>query len=267
MFKFIYLSVLLLSIPFTSLAQSEQTDLLLEETKTPSLVEPLLFPFKATYSILHKSKKVGTAIRELEKLTDNTYRYSYTTDIEWLIFDDKRTEESIVTLSNNNVIPQHYKYIREGTGRDKFYEWSYDIANNSATDIKKNKTQSIEFPENIQDSLSYHLQHRLNLIKNAEQKNFVYPVVKTSGKIRDYAYEFDGKEEIMLPYGLIKTIKLKREIPDKKKVTYAWFAPDLDYLLVRLYQVKGGTEQFEAQLMVFDSTIERTIKNTTEPVQ
>lgn len=130
MFKFIYLSVLLLSIPFTSLAQSEQTDLLLEETKTPSLVEPLLFPFKATYSILHKSKKVGTAIRELEKLTDNTYRYSYTTDIEWLIFDDKRTEESIVTLSKNNVIPQHYKYIREGTGRDKFYEWSYDIANN-----------------------------------------------------------------------------------------------------------------------------------------
>jgi predicted homoserine dehydrogenase-like protein len=64
----------------------------------------------------------------------------------------------------------------------------------------------------------------------------------------------------MLPYGLIKTIKLKREIKEKKRVTYAWFAPELDYLLVRLYQVKKGTEQFEAQLMVIDTKIEQAIK-------
>ena len=52
----------------------------------------------------------------------------------------------------------------------------------------------------------------------------------------------------MLPYGLVKAIRLKREVVDKKRVTYAWFAPELNYLLVKLYQVKGGVEQFEAQL-------------------
>ena len=35
---------------------------------------------------------------------------------------------------------------------------------------------------------------------------------------------------------------------EKERVTYAWFAPELDYLLVKLYQMKGGTEQFEEQL-------------------
>ena len=52
----------------------------------------------------------------------------------------------------------------------------------------------------------------------------------------------------MLPYGLVKTIRLKREVIEKKRVTYAWFAPELDYLLVKLHQIKGDVEQFEAQL-------------------
>jgi len=245
MLKHLYSSILFLSIPSIAYAQTIQQDL-----PTPALVEP----FKATYSVLHKSKKVGDAIRELEKLPDNTYRYYYSTDIEWLIFDDKRTEESIVTIQNNHVIPQHYQYTREGTGRDKFYEWRYDIENNSATNIKDNKTISITFPKNVQDSLSYHLQHRLNLIQNPEQKEFSYQVVKTSGSLREYAYEYDGTEELMLPYGLVNTIKLKREVAKKERVTYAWFAPELNYLLVRLYQTKGGNEQFEAQLTAVESS-------------
>ena len=61
-------------------------------------------------------------------------------------------------------------------------------------------------------------------------------------------YQNDGEEELVLPYGLIKTVRFKREVLEKKRVTYAWFAPELDFLLVKLYQVKAGVEQFEAQL-------------------
>jgi hypothetical protein len=86
------------------------------------------------------------------------------------------------------------------------------------------------------------------LINNPDQKRFVYPVIRTSGSVKDYIYLYDGEEEIMLPYGLVKTIRLKREISEKKRITYAWFAPELNYLLVKLYQVKAGAEQFEAQL-------------------
>ena len=56
----------------------------------------------------------------------------------------------------------------------------------------------------------------------------------------------------MLPYGLVKTVKFKREVVEKKRITYAWFAPELDYLLVKLYQIKGDVEQFEAQLESVD---------------
>ena len=208
--------------------------------------------FNANYTILRSSKSVGKATRKLSYLDNGMAKYSYHTDIEWLIFSDTRDETSTVKLNGNKVTPTNYVFKREGTGRDKYYEWSYDTANGTATDEKKNKTKTIDFPDNIQDSLSYHLQHRLNLISKPEQKQFVYPVIKSSGSLKNYVYQYDGEEEIMLPYGLVKTVKFKREVVEKKRITYAWFAPELDYLLVKLYQIKGDVEQFEAQLESVD---------------
>jgi hypothetical protein len=205
-------------------------------------------PFSAEYTILHKSSPVGTGVRELKNLDNGLIEYSYHTDIEWLIFSDSRKETSTVALKDNQVIPTQYHYERSGTGRDKEYQWRYDTKNNKAFDMKKEREKTIDFPFNIQDKLSYHLQNRINLIQNPQQKHFVYPVISTSGKIKNYVYQYDGEEDVMLPFGLVKTIKLKREVIEKNRITYAWFAPELNYLMVKLYQAKSGVEQFEAQL-------------------
>ena len=239
-----YATLLLSSLTlFSSTSFAQATD---KESKV------LVPAFTANYTILRSSKSVGKATRKLDYLDNGMAKYSYHTDIEWLIFSDIREETSIVKLNGNKVTPTSYVYKREGTGRDKHYKWSYDTASNTATDEKKNKTKTIDFPDNIQDSLSYHLQHRLNLISKPEQKQFVYPVIKSSGSLKNYVYQYDGEEEIMLPYGLVKTVKFKREVVEKKRITYAWFAPELDYLLVKLYQIKGDVEQFEAQLESVD---------------
>lgn len=214
---------------------------------------PKIVPaFKAHYTLLHKGDPVGKAVRELSYQEQGKATYHYHTDLKWLIFSDKRSETSKIIVQKNQVIPQHYVYSREGTGRDKSYEWRYDITNKKAQDIKKDRQITLNIAEGLQDKLSYHLQHRLSLIENPKQKRFSYPVISTSGSIKDYVYQYDGEEELMLPYGLVKTIRLKREVTAKKRVTYAWFAPELNYLLVKLYQVKAGAEQFEAQLSSID---------------
>jgi len=220
----------------------------INKTGSDKIKSIVVKPFTAKYTILHKSDPVGTGTRQLKRIDNDILEYSYHTDIEWLIFSDSREEVSTVSLTGNHVTPNHYTFKREGTGRDKEKAWQYDIVNKTATDLKKKRTINVDFPDNIQDKLSYHLQHRINLIANPKQKHFVYPVISTSGSIKNYVYQYEGEEEIILPYGLVKTIKLKREVIEKKRVTYAWFAPELDYLLVKLYQTKGGTEQFEVQL-------------------
>jgi len=204
--------------------------------------------FSAKYTVSHKSDPVGSATRTLSYQTDGIINYHYKTHIEWLIFSQTRTETSILTIDNNKVTPRHYIYTREGTGRDKRYEWRYNAATGEALDIERKRDHQVDFSNNLQDKLSYHLQHRLNLMSDANQKRYTYPVINTSGSIKDYVYQYDGEEELILPYGLIETIRFKREVKEKERVTYVWFAPQLGYLLVKLYQMKGGTEQFEAQL-------------------
>ncbi|MBL4766056.1 MAG: DUF3108 domain-containing protein [Colwellia sp.] len=231
----------------------------LATTKQPIESQQILAEFSAQYTVLHKSDPVGRATRELSYQADGSIKYHYKTDIEWLIFSQTRSETSILTIENNKVTPQHYIYTREGTGRDKRYEWRYDAATGTANDIERKREHQVDFSNNLQDKLSYHLQHRLNLIANASQARYIYPVINTSGSIKDYVYQYDGEEELILPYGLIKTIRFKREVKEKERVTYAWFAPELGYLLVKLYQIKAGTEQFEAQLSSL--TIEGEVVN------
>jgi hypothetical protein len=205
-------------------------------------------PFTAQYNLLRSSDIIGKATRTLKYLSNNEAEYSYETDIEWLIFSDFRNETSLIKLDEHKVTPYRYSSIREGTGRDKSFKWQYDIPKNIAKNLKEKTQLNVDFPINIQDKLSYHLQNRLNLIQHPEQKLFVYPVISQSGKIKNYVYQYDGEDELMLPYGLIKTIRLKREVIEKKKVTYVWFAPELNYLMVKIQQMKSGVEQLEANL-------------------
>lgn len=204
--------------------------------------------FTAQYTITRNHDAIGTAVRQLRYLSPELAEYSYSTNLEWFIFSDKRSETSVVKINKDQLTPTHYIFKREGTGTDKSSEWTYDIKNNSAKDVSKNKDKKLIFPENIQDKLSYHLQNRLNLITSPEQKHFVYPVISTSGKIKNYEYEYDGEEDLMLPYGLVKSLRFKRVVTKKNQVTYAWFSPELNYVLVKLRLEKEGVQQFEAQL-------------------
>jgi hypothetical protein len=93
--------------------------------------------FSATYTLLHKSTPIGQALRKLTYLDSGDAVYYYETEIEWLIFSDSRSETSTLTINNDKVTPQHYVYKREGTGRDKNYEWRYQLHDKTAIDIKK----------------------------------------------------------------------------------------------------------------------------------
>lgn len=241
---FYCLSFLLFLAPASAMEKQMPTPQKIKDDNTFVVIPA----YRATYTLLHKSDPVGTAIRELTYLDGNQARYHYETEISWTIFSDKRSETAIVSIEDNQVTPLSYVYSREGTGKDKSYQWLYDFPKKKATDLKKDKTITLDFTEGLLDRLSYHLQNRLDFINTPDQKRFIYPVISQKGSIKNYEYLYDGEEELMLPYGLVKTIRVKREIVEKKRITYAWFAPELNFLLVKLYQVKAGAEQFEAQL-------------------
>ena len=62
-----------------------------------------------------------------------------------------------------------------------------------------------------------------------------------------------GKETVDLPYGKIEAIKVEIVRESKSRYTLAWFAPDLNYQLVRLQQFKDGDEQGDLRLKAFST--------------
>jgi hypothetical protein len=217
-------------------------------TQAVSKQSMILKPFKADYTFYYHGDALGTGTRQLEYLANGDVRYHYNSSGKWLIFTDERDETSIFRIKNNQIIPKYYRYQRTGTGKDKLYVWRYDIEKQQAINETKNLKKNIAFPEKVQDSLSYHLQQRINLKLAPEQTSFRYSVLSTSGKISEKVYEFDGEETLNLPYGEVTTLRFKREVKSKNRITYAWFAPALDYLLVKLNQYEKNKQEFEIQL-------------------
>lgn len=205
--------------------------------------------FTAHYNVVHDGDIIGKAKRTLTNTENGQIEFSYQTDIKWFIFSDHRKEKTITTVENGVVIPLSYQSIREGTGKDKQYHWQYNATDKTATNLRKKtpKAKPIDWPEGLQSKLSYHLQSRFNLING--NKDFDFTVITTSGRIKSYHYEYLGKEQLMLPYGVIETVKLKRQKTNSKKITYVWFAPSLNYLMVKLYQVESSFKQIHAELV------------------
>ena len=56
---------------------------------------------------------------------------------------------------------------------------------------------------------------------------------------------------ISLPIGNVEAIKVKRLYDNDKRQALAWFAPEMDYMLVRMWKGEKGVEQFEVQMKSF----------------
>lgn len=204
--------------------------------------------FEASYNVLRSGKKHGEAKRYL-KHTEQGYELGYSSDISWLIFEDKRTEQSFFTIKDNRIHPNRYVMQRSGSGPNRYYELNLNWTTKELRVEKAKKLKSVQWNEQWLDPLSYHNQLTLDL--KSGKTEFVYQVLNRHGEERKYSYKVAGEEWLSLPYGKVKTIRIERAGTGADKEVLAWVAPELDYLLVRLWQAEDKVEQFDIQLATF----------------
>jgi hypothetical protein len=82
----------------------------------------------------------------------------------------------------------------------------------------------------------------------AGKTDFVYQVLNRDGNPREYKYKVATEELLSLPFGKVKALRIERYGQSPDKQVYAWVAPELDYMLVRLWQSEDNVEQFDVQL-------------------
>jgi hypothetical protein len=111
----------------------------------------------------------------------------------------------------------------------------------------KNPAPPLQWNESWLDPISYQQQLYIDL-KQGKQ-DFRYRFINRKGQEHEYIFKVTGQEPLVLPYGKVDAIKVERVYEGKsERQTIAWFAPELDFALVRIWKGKSGVEQFDIQL-------------------
>ena len=202
-----------------------------------------LHPYEAVYTAYKWGDDVGEAHIKLEALNNQQYSLTYSSKVSKFFLSDKRYEHSIFTVEDGALLPIEYHYNRTGTGPDKKLTVNF----NSVKGGKITVENGDEFSWDGQfDNQLYRvdLAKQLALGKTSLRYNFI----NYRGQLRSYGVKVVATEDLSLPYGELETIKVKLIRDSKKRETYAWFAPSLNYALVRLQQFKDGKEQGDIKL-------------------
>lgn len=206
-----------------------------------------LTPFYAKYKAFRNGNELGHALMTLEKLEDR-YKLYYESDVSIFFLSDRRTETSFFRVIDKQFEQMEYRYTRDGTGRDKRLHLTFDAENQQ---IIKDKDGIINWQGEWDNQLyRFDLQNKLK----RNEADISYNLINYRGQLKTYGFEVVGEEVLELPFGKLNTIKVRTIRKSKKRETWSWFAPDLNYQLVRLQQFKEGDEQGDIRLSEYTVT-------------
>jgi hypothetical protein len=196
-----------------------------------------LSPHDALYSLAKDGMVFGETRAQLKRNADNSYSYetaSKATSLFKFFISDRIAEKTEWRWIDGILRPIAYYFDRRGGKKEKTiklaFNWSVlKVKNDISGDV-----WSMSIEPGTYDKLSIYPDMMVGL--RAGVKSFRYQVAD-GGKVKPYLFEVDGNETIETGIGKVDTIRVKRihiRGTKKKKKTYIWFAPDRDYMPVRI---------------------------------
>ncbi len=190
-----------------------------------------LKPYEAEY----EAEISGFDVKLQRQLQRDGEQYSLSMSMKklWLGIE----EQADFAIDSNNIVKTAvYSHIRSGVSKKHNTDLRFDWHARQVTDrlIKNHKPLSVEFP--TYDKLSFQPQFRLDLINKPLQKRYEYRLASYK-RVKDYAYDFVAEETIDTPLGKLRTLKFERDLGDKERQDFIWFARDWDYLIARIDHV------------------------------
>jgi len=194
----------------------------------------VLKPSKATLTM-----KAGDMEVWLEKKENNIWEMGSTVD-GGRVF--QRKEVSSFELKEDSVIPLDHKIsmkiLFKKIKASARFNWK-----NLTLDYEEGKNKgSLKLIDGTLGPATAQLKMRLDLRSmdiNALPEKIKY-LVYFRGEIKERTYFLKGFEETETPFGIFNTLRVEREfLPEEEREQIYWFAPDLDFSIVRILNTDG----------------------------
>lgn len=192
-----------------------------------------------TFKNIYKASYYGFSITVTHELSNTAkgkklrfFADSMLASIEEISYFNWPTQEQLQ--------PTKYIYKRRGLGRDRDAKLDFNWETGKVTNNVEDKPWKMDIHPGVMDKMGFQMQLQRDLIAG-KHENLVYDIAD-GGRIKQYTFAIVGEEVLDTPLGEVKTVKVERTRKDDDRVTYAWMAPDYQYLLVRMQQQEGGDE-------------------------
>lgn len=237
----IMLTLALFSAPTLANEPSEDT----QPSKDAQQPGAELTPYEVTYTAaMDKGITLnGTAKRTLTKKDGNVWLYR--TDVDSFIANID--ESLILKWENNQVIPLRYRYRLSGfliKDREQSIDFDWDAG--VATGKDEGEPFKLELREGALDPLGFQLQLSQDI--KSGKRDITYQVIDGDDYDEDRFAVLD-QEPMKTNRGSIITLKAEKVRDEgSKRETLMWFAPDEEFLLVRLLQTEPDGSRYELRL-------------------
>jgi len=199
-----------------------------------------LKPFTATYELDWKGGVAfnGSSVRKLFINPEGDWTFKS----EASAFFASVFESSQFNWHDQKIIPSNYNFKRSVLGKKRLATVHFDWDELKVMDSKENKPWKISITEGVQDKLSYQLVLQQELANGANEFNYR---VADGGELKQYKFKVDGRETIQAPIGTFETIRVKRiRESNKTRETYIWFAPELNFQIIKLHQIEKQDKSY-----------------------
>ncbi len=216
---------------------------LLSPAQAQTSIEPLL-PFEVVYNVGNNLINAGSAKLSLKRDGDE-WIYNLTTrpkGVFKLTGKGKIDETSVFTVvksadDNMQMLPKRYSYRQDKEAKRSVDAW-FNWDNNELTYKRRGEEVTESFSDPIMDRLSV----TLTVMNELKHRPFEEAklTVFDNGRIKQVSFVNEGMESISTKIGEIETIRVRSENEGSRRYTITWFAPQLDYVPVKIEQHKRG---------------------------
>lgn len=185
----------------------------------------------------------GDASRSLQEHGGGIWHYR--TDVDSFVAD---IDESLIfRWEDGQVVPLRYRYSLSGfmiKNRKQAIDFDWD--NRVATGHYRGRKFSLTLEDDALDPMGYQLQLRQDI--KAGQREMTYRVID-KGRYDTDRFAVIDEETLNGNGDAVATLKAEKvRDDDSKRKTLMWFAPDQDYLLVRLLQIEPDGSEYKISI-------------------
>jgi hypothetical protein len=205
-------------------------------------------PHQARYAVYRNGKPAGEANVSFEVQGNRLVIRSEGSGTEGLgrFLGVSETETVEGRLDEGRFQPEKFSHHSRIAGIDDAWTARYDWPRNAVMITKAKHTVSLNLGEGALDDLSLKLEIRRRL-RDKDPDLALFKV--DDDEIKPHLYRLLDPEKLETSLGCLQTIPVERvRSDDRTRFSRTWYAPDLDYVVVRMERGKTGGPRMELRI-------------------